>query len=192
MYSKHQTLGIVLETKIEGDSNLRVGILTKEFGFVWAKAQGARKVNSKFKAGCQIFSLTHFSLVSGKAGWKIVGAIYQKNFYEILKSEKEKIFIIANVSNLLKKLLNGEEKNESLFGVVFNFFIFLEEKNNENIALAECLVLLRILYLLGYMRHDPEFSIPISDTEIKGEYLEKIATKRFKITKLINEALKAT
>jgi len=178
MYRKYHTKGIVISSKIEGDSNKRVNIFTENFGLLNARVQD--------------FSFGDFSLIHGKTGWKVVSSRAEQNFYEVFRNSQTKLKIVNNVLNLIKKLVSEEEAYTPLFSVVSNFLNFLITAKEQDVALSECLTLLRILHILGFMRHDPEFSIPISSSEIKSKDLEAIAPKRSSVIKLINESLKAT
>lgn len=194
MYYKHHTKGIVVSSRSEGESNLILNIFTENFGLINAKVQGARNIHSKLRVGVQDFSFGEFSLVHGKSGWKVVSAKSHKNFFEIFRNSPNKMKIVGNILNLVKKLISEEEtKNSynSIFITISNFFDFLEKAGESEIALAECLTLVRILHSLGYMRHDPELTVPISSSEINLEYLETLAPKRSKMVALINESLKA-
>jgi DNA repair protein RecO len=183
MYCKHHTRGIVIGSKIEGDSNRRVSIFTENFGLVSARVQGARNTYSKLRGGSQDFSLSEFSLIHGKVGFRVVSVRALQNFYETFRNSPAKLKIAGNVLNLIQKLVAEEEAQTALFGVVVNFFNFLTFAKEEEIVLAECLTMLRILHILGYMRHDPELSVPISSTEI---------TTEARMIALINESLRAT
>ena len=192
MYRKHHTRGIVIGSKIEGDSNKRANIFTEKFGLVSARVQGARNPQSKLRASCQDFSFGEFSLVYGKVGWRVVSAGAYKNFFESFRSSPTKLKIAGNILNLIKKLVSEEEAHTTLFSVVSNFFNFLVTAEEKDIALSECLTLLRVLHILGFMRHEPELAIPISSSEIDIKDLEAIAPRRSQVIKLINESLKAT
>jgi len=195
MYCKHHTKGIVISSRIEGDSNKLINIFTENFGLINAKAQGSRNLHSKLRAGSQDFCFSEFSLVHGKTGWRVVSARADKNLFEEFKDSTAKLRIVGNLLNLIKKLVSEEETHHSfnsVFNIISNFFNFLITAKEENIALAECLTLMRILHALGYMRHDPELSIPVSSSEITIEALEAISPRRFKIVELINESLRAT
>jgi hypothetical protein len=174
--------------------------------------QGARNMHSKLRSGSQNFAMGEFSLVHGKTGWKVVSVRPEKNLFEVFKNSQEKLAIVCNILNLVKRLVD-EEKNshtssQALFEIVENFFNFLESKlpkgvfespmsqktpfGSGEIALAECLTLVRILHTLGYMRHDPELAIPLSSSEIQITDLASIAPHRAQMVALINESLKAT
>lgn len=191
MYHKHHTKGIVVSSKVEGDSNRRVNIFTENFGLINAKVQGVRNIRSKLRGGTQDLSLGEFSLIHGKTGWKVVSARADINLFEEFRNYQTKLKIINNILYLINKLVSEEEAHSSVFSIISNFFNFLKNADDKDIASAECLTLLRILHSLGFMRHDPEFMIPMSSTEIGIEDLEKIAPRRSKMIELINESLKA-
>ncbi len=195
MYRKHHTKGIVVGNRIEGDSNKYIDLFSENFGLVSARVQGARNLHSKLRGGSQDFSLGEFSLVHGKNGWRLVSARTEKNFFEIFRNSPNKLKIVCNILNLIKKLISEEETKHSynsVFNIISNFFDFLIKADEEDIVLSECLTLIRILHVLGYMRHDPELSIPISSAEIEIKDLATIAPRRSKMIELINESLKAT
>ena len=201
MYHKNHTKGIIISSKIEGNDSKRASIFTESFGLVGARVQGGRNLHSKLRGGSQDFCFGEFSLVHGKSGWRVVSVRAEKNFFEIFRNFPDKLKIVSNVLNLIKRLVDeearpndkvGREAHTSIFDIVVNFFNFLEKAKENEIALAECLTLVRILHALGYMRHDPEFTVPISSSEIEIKDLEMIAPRRSKMVELINESLKAT
>lgn len=200
MYHKHHTRGIIIGSKIEGDSSRRANIFTESFGLISARVQGVRNGSSKMRGSSQDFCFGEFSLVHGKSGWRMVSARANKNFYEIFRNSPEKLKIVGNIFNLIKKLVSEESRLNSevghevhgiLFSVVSNFLNFLILAKEQDIALAECLTLMRILHFLGYMRQDPELLIPMSSAEINIKDLEMIAPRRSEVVELINESLKA-
>lgn len=192
MYHKHHTKGIIVSSRNEGDHGRRLHIFTESFGLITVKVQGARHVKSKFRANSQDFSFGDFSLVHGKSGWKLVSARADQNLFETFRADPAKLKIVCNVLNLIKKLVDEDRSGSSLFGIVTNFFKFLTTAKAQDIALSECLTLVRILHALGFMRHDPELSIPIASVEIGVDDLALIAPKRAQLIQLINESLQAT
>jgi DNA repair protein RecO len=192
MYRKHHTGGIIIGSKIEGSDSRRVNIFTENFGLISARVQGGRNIHSKLRGGSQDFSLGDFSLVHGKSGWRLVSVRSDKNLFELFRNYPSKLIIVGNILNLIKKLVSEEEAYSTLFDMVAKFFNFLEKAKENDIALAECLILVRILHCLGFMRHDPELVVPISSSEITIEALETIAPYRSKMVRLINESLRAS
>ena len=58
---KFDTDGIVIKTKVTGESDLIVFVLTRSRGILRAFAKGARGMKSKLHAGCSLFSYCVFS-----------------------------------------------------------------------------------------------------------------------------------
>lgn len=190
MFIKYHTRGIVISGRPDGNDSRTINAFTENFGLIFAKAQGARTLHSKMRVGLQDFSLSELSLIRGKSGWKIVSVRPEKNFFELLRSDDDKLKIAGNVLNLVKKLVSEETHSSGLFAIVSNFFDFLILAEEKNVALAECLTLIRILHILGYMKSDPEISLPISSDEITTSDLQLISPRRSKIISIINESLK--
>jgi recombinational DNA repair protein (RecF pathway) len=204
MFTKYHTKGLVIAGQIEDHDSRRITIFTEDLGLVRSKVQGGRSLASKLRVGAQDFSFGEFSLICGKGGWKIVSIRPEKNFFEILKGRPGRLKMMANVLNLIKKIMAEEKSEPEIFKIILNFLNFLtsdvsagnlgqttQNLNEDQLAVAECLTLTRILHCLGFMRHDPELLIPISSVEIEIKDLEKIAPRRSKMIALINESLKA-
>ena len=192
MYHKHQTKGIVLSSKAEGSDSRRIIVLTKDFGLLSAKVQGARQTPSKLRSGSQDFCIGEFSFVHGKSGWKVVSVNTEKNIFETFRTEPEKMVVALNVLKLVKKLVFEDHGEPKLFEIVSNFLDFLILAPKQDILALECLVLLKILHCLGYMREDLETNLSLGAIEIDDLALALVAPKRREMVRLINESLKAT
>ncbi len=171
---------------------MRVGILTEDFGLVYARVGGVRNNSSKLRSGSQEFAYGDFSLISGKTGWRLVGVRIQTNFFEKLKVFREKAKVMASVSLLLRKLLFGEEKDQNIFEIVLDFFEFLISAKPEEVAPSECITVMKVLNILGFLRSDPEFIEPLALNKLEPATLSIIASRRARMINLINESLSAT
>jgi len=192
MYHKHHTKGIILGGTGEGDYSRRVAVLTESFGLIYGKVQGARMLKSRLRSGVQDFTYGEFSLVHGKVGWRVVSTRVEKNFFELLKNSPSKLAILGNTLRLVRKLVAGEEPDAPLFQIITGFLERLPAMEERLVQMAECMVLMKILHTLGYMRHDPEFLENFQTINLTQEDLENLLPKRVKMIKLINESLKAT
>jgi len=152
MHQIYQTEGLVLKSMDAGEADKNLVIFTEDFGLIKVMAQGLRKTASKLRYGLQEFSFVQISLVRGRTIWRMTNALCGSNLYFSLSNNKEKLIIINRVLNLLKQLLPGEEKNENLYKTVKEAFFFLKKDNlkNENLGSFENIIVLRILYCLGY------------------------------------------
>lgn len=175
-----------------GDSNKKILILTRDFGLVWAKVQSARSMKSRLRYSVQNYSYGKFSLIKGRIEWKLASAISNSNIYEDFKNNFEKLKILTNVFNLVTKLSGEDETNEKLFIIISNFIKYIKDAKNDKLHFLECLILLKILNVFGYMRNDPDFVIPINSLEISEEDVLSMAPKREVVIRLINESLKVS
>jgi hypothetical protein len=107
----------------------------------------------------------------------------------------------ARVFSLLKRLLHGEEANEMLFSILVGFNEYITKGNVDpaDIEYIECIVVLRILYVLGYMEHtskeNGELAVFFSDTtltEWSPSMLVDMKRARPLAIRIINEGLKAS
>lgn len=186
----YTTDSIVLKV-FKSDNSAYYLILTKELGLIRARAQGVRKIDSKLRFGLQEYSFSKISFVLGKNGWRITGALPFKNFYlEAINQRQKKI--IANISAVVIRLLQGEESNPILFECVLNGLDIINKSDDENIFYFEILTMVRILFILGYVS-DSDLSIksvlekPLSIDKEMGDFAKKYSSK---ILYLINNGLK--
>lgn len=91
----------------------------------------------------------------------------------------------------MKSLVQGEEKNESLWQSTVALFEFLQaKKNTELFAAAECLAMIQTLHALGY--GEPKGALPYETAPFDNETLESINKERLMLIKGINKALSET
>ncbi len=186
----YTTEGIVIKI-FRYDTSAGYLIFTREFGLIRAKAQGVRKYNSKLKFGLQEFSVSKFSFVLGKSGFRVTGAIPISNFY-FETSDFFKKKAIANISAVLVRLIQGEEDNTLLYDCVLNGFNLIKDSTKENMFYYEILTMVRLLYLLGYVS-DSDLNVKniIENTLENNKEIEVFAKSySSKILELINIGLK--
>lgn len=192
MYHKHHTRGIVLWGRDDGVDSRRISIFTEDFGLISTKVQGARNLNSKLRSGAQDYTLGQFSIIRGKSGWKFVSVRPELNIFEDLKHSGGKLRAVVNVLNLLKKLAPEEQSSPIIYDIVKKFLDFVIDAPEDLVILAECLVLIRILNNLGYLREDLNLKQILQNSEITPKIVLSLSPIKQKIIDLINESLKAT
>jgi DNA repair protein RecO len=193
-YHIYTTDGIVLKRRNFGESNALFFVLTKDLGMIMASAQAVRSHASKLSKALQEYSFVSLSCVKGKNGWKITSAIPKENFFFGRPQFAQKI--ISQIAEALVRMMPGEEKHAEIFSVVQSGFSYLrysvDEKNAEKeIANFEVLIMLRILYLLGYIGNDKQtekFLVPILEWN-RGILMEVSLVKTVLVEK-INKGLK--
>ena len=196
----YTTPGFVIDSKPNGEAGRLLFIFTRDLGLVAAQAQGVRLGVSKLRYHTQDFSFSLFSLVRGREIWRLTGAT-------LIADEPTRVdsppsyFIYVRVLAVLRRLLHGEEKNEALFDALLAFVRFLVAMPliDEETSLAECIIVLRILHLLGYVSVAGEAGAPsvllpfIQDpTQWNEALLEQMKTTKTAAVTAINLGLKAS
>jgi len=129
--------------------------------------------------------------VRGKYEWKITNAIPQENLYALFVDDK-KFLVFARALSLIKKLVTGEEKNEPLFEVIYSGFVFLRTNHfsAETLRNFECIIMLRILYHLGYSTPEDVFKLFVVDTVWNTDLLLSINAHYHDAIRAINSSIK--
>jgi|SRR3989344_6431200 len=160
-YAVYSTRGFILGSAPTGEASKIYLIYTEDFGLVRARAQSVRLLVSKLRYNLEDYSFGTFSLVRGREIWRLTGT------EKIDLPQKQKFSLVrARVLNLIKRLVQGEEKNEKLFKTLLS----VTEKE-----MSEPFILAHILDALGYL-----------DVKKLSEMNEK------QIIQAVNKALKET
>ena len=189
MYKIYTTDGLIIESRIFGESNKIYFILTRDFGLIRATAQGVCKVESKQKFGLQTLSFSKISLVKGKEIWKITSAVPVENVFYNLTGQKEKLNLFIRVISLVRKLLVEEEKEPIFFDVVKSLYEFLKTENANNkdkISSAELLTVMKILHASGYLGENKNFGNLLKDDDFSDETINNLKRIKKEMLKEIN------
>ncbi len=163
MYHLYHTDALILGSEPEGEGSRRFALLTRDCGLVSAFATSVREERSKLRYGLSDLSFSAVTLVRGKESWRVVGAVLEKNLAKDFQDIPETILLCSRIARLLRRLVTGEEKNERLFEVVREGFGSLTATPGPAIAEVEIVLVLRILYLLGYLAPRREFDSALAD-----------------------------
>jgi DNA repair protein RecO len=190
MHKIYHTEGIILGSGNFGETGKYYSVFTRDLGMVYASAQGVRKISSKLRFVLQDFSYLKIDLVKGKDFWRITN-VGKTNKLENL-SDPEILKVFANISKLLKRLLAGEDPNESLFTDLLSGLSILEKsKTKDELVSIEAIIVLRILNNLGYIGGN-EILKNFIKSPFEEDLIFKVGENRTKILYQINKALKET
>ncbi len=192
MYHLYHTEALVLGGTPNGEGSRYISLFTREFGLVIAKAQSVREERSKLRYGLQDFSLSLVTLVRGKELWRITNATITDNLFAVFKERPALMEMFARVFLLLRRLLAGEERNERLFLYLTETISFLKEHpvSFEVQSSVEIILVLRILYTLGYLAPRGEFAVFLDDSMLWDDrVLEKASSLRALALEDINHSL---
>ncbi len=148
-YQIYTTQALILK-RIPYDANVSYLLYTKDFGLISALATGVRKSESKLRYALQEYSLIDISLVKGRSTWRITSAILEKNLFTSTKYREAKA-VIARICTQVMRLVVGQEKDERLFESLVCGLRELTVCNRTEISSLEILIMIRMLYILGYV-----------------------------------------
>jgi len=191
-YHVYTTEGFILKGLPSGEADKFFYIFTRELGLIFASAKSVRVTKSKLAPALRDFSSGEFSFVKGKHRWKITHASSFENFFDIFRSDKEKLQLCARVFSFLPTCIAGEEINKELFAVVDTALRHLKETvlTQEEMFLFECVLILRILSHLGYVVSRGEYASILEDERWDTEVFSCAHTHKNIIVKDINRSLK--
>lgn len=198
MHTIHSTDCFVLKSTPIGEANKQLDLLTRDLGLIRATAQGLRYLKSKLRYSLTDYSSVHISLVRGKEFWRVISATKKADPYsDIISQEaRESLF---RIFALLRRLLQGEQPHPELFEIVEKSYDVLKEISTQNptditprISTVEELTVLRILFLLGYVKDDPALRSFVESQEYNSDLLKQSSDARKTMVQEINRALKAS
>ncbi|MDB5259011.1 MAG: repair protein RecO, repair protein RecO [Candidatus Taylorbacteria bacterium] len=195
----YTTPGFVIDSRPNGEAGKLLYIFTRDVGLVLAAAQGIRLGVSKLRYHTQDFSHALFSLVRGKEIWRLTGATSLDAFLPTNATLDPVYFLRARIFAVLRRLLHGEEANEKLFDAIMSFEKWISSAGflHDDIESVECIMVLRILHILGYAEHgskgSSQLSIFLGDpSDWSAQLIIEMQAARTAAVKAINSGLKAS
>lgn len=192
MYHLYHTPAFVLGGTPFGEGSKFFILFTEELGMIRGSATSVRAERSKLRYGLQDFSLSEITLVRGREFWRITNATFQENIFTVFLAKPLVQAMFARVFRLLERLLAGEEKNEKLFDTIVGAFSFLKETdgNARTVSEVEIVLVLRVLYLLGYLAPQEEFADFLATPVLWNDFvLSKASILRALALSRINHSL---
>lgn len=194
----YKTEAFILSSKPSREADAVLALYTREFGLIYATAQGLRELKSKLRYSLQSYSLSVVSLVRGRAGWRVVNARLLTNYFAEFSDEcpgtggrSERRLVLARVYSLLRRMLAGEERNAMLFDSFTDGLAFLMTTADKDVSDTELVIVLRVLYYLGYIGKSP-----LSERMVKSpwgeEVLHEASRERRLLLQSVNESLHAS
>ncbi len=185
-YAVYTTRGFILGSSQSGEASKIYSLYTKDFGLIHAKAQGVRLLASKLRYNLEEYSFGSFSLVKGREIWRLTG-VEQKSV------PGKYAQIRARVLNLVRRLVQGEEKNDSLFNVLDFMMEGIGEREQmiDDMTAFESLILVHVLSSLGYIDSKSLLGIESGSAPRLAD-LEQVKIKKREVIFEINKALKET
>lgn len=181
MHHKYVTKVIVIGQHPLTEASSLVTLLTSEFGLVRARAQGVRKPGAKLSSALQTLSESEVTLIHGKSGWRVAGAMLTTNWArELAKERRERAF---RVGALIARLAQGDERGSSLFPIMQRFLGALDVEDDAQADAAECQAALLVLGTLGFEHAD------FTERAFAPESLTSLMSDRVGVIARINRAI---
>ena len=192
-YHIYTTDSIVLSYKPQREADRIYTILTRDLGLIRAIAHGVRKESSKLRAALEPYSFSSVSLVKGKALWRVTNATLSQNLRIVLGEKKEVFKAFARALGLLSQLIIGEEKHREIHDDIekVSRFVKNEKLDDNNAEAIEILLVLKILYELGYASEE-EVSKNVLKAYPSSNVLEEIEASKKELVQIINHGLKVS
>lgn len=191
MHRVYVSSGLVLGKRGAGEANIVLAVLTSELGLVRVSARSARKEASKLRYGLEPLTTARFSFVRGRHDWKLTGV--EQVSREFLSQSSMRRQQSGKIARLLLRLLPGEDPMSDLFETtVLGFQCMARIENDTDAEAVEWVLVLRILFCLGYLATTPELELFLTSDLMSPEVSGRARTSRQLLIRTINESLYAT
>jgi len=178
--------GIVLTKQALGEASTNSLILTRDYGLMRLRAQSARRSEGKLRYALEPMTLGRFTFVRGAGANRLIGAEAHSVLLNFNLDEARRA--VGLIARLLLRLLPGEAGDPELFAVVKDGFAFISEAQSDDIADAECLMVISILSRLGYLPEDAALA-KFADQPLTTDRIEEIRALRPQAVRTINRVL---
>ncbi len=187
-YHIYTTEGIILKRTPFGEANILISVLTYDFGLIKASARSARLSTSKLRPALQEYSFVIISCVKGKGGWKITNVSVKENsFFNHPQYIRR---VVAQVASVLLKMIQGEDPHKEVFQIIKSGFEYLKDISEEKVENFEILIVLRVMFELGYVAKTEDLLVFLDSREEWNEdVLQKVGSQKKFLISLINKAL---
>lgn len=147
MRHNYVTRAIVLGRGAARESGLVLTLLTEDLGLVRARAEGLRKPGAKLAASLQTLCAGDVTLLRGRDGWRLSGALLIENHFHTLEPAARAC--AARVAGLFLRLIPPGAQEAGFFELYTGFVKDLSGSTAEQQETLECGVVLSLLIMLG-------------------------------------------
>ena len=192
-YHVYHTEALLLGGSPRGEGDRLLYCYTRELGLVLVHGKSLREMRSRLRYALQTFSHAQVDLIHGKHGWKLISARPVDSFGSLWGTQRKRV-IVAQYTELIRRLIQGEEAQEGLFDEVIEGLHHLcTIDDEEELRTAELLFVVRLLHRLGYWGDTKGFE-QIFETDVwSNGGAKKVAQEQRSILLLsVNRALRET
>ncbi len=186
-YAIYKTEALIIRITPHGEASQDVTFLTRDLGKITARAQSARKGESKMRMHLTRYNHVMIDVVKGKNTWRLTGitTLEPNDIFEV----PEILHAWHRMVSLAEHLIRGEEAHPELF----DFFIqvmhtpsFRGTDTRSATGALELFGVIHVLDMLGYWHGE---RLPMVPTE---EVLSICSENKKNLVKMINESIEAT
>ncbi len=142
--------GLVLRTRVLGEADRLVTLLTLQKGKFEAVARGARKIKSRLAAGVDLFTYGHFTFHQGKT-WPIITGQDPIERFSWFRDDPELYPYGIYLAELTDRLISGEEPCTALFELLLEGWKLLGEDVDRYLVCRS--FELKLAHIAGYSPH---------------------------------------
>ncbi|MDY6826034.1 MAG: DNA repair protein RecO [Bacillota bacterium] len=142
--------GLVLRTRILGEADRLITLLTREEGKFEAVARGARRVKSKLAAGVDLFTHGRYTFHRGKT-WPIITGQDTIDRFNWFRENPDLYAAGLYFSELTDRLISGEEPCPEIYTLLLEAWTLLGE-NKDRFLLCRSFEL-QLAHAAGYSPH---------------------------------------
>ncbi len=191
-YHIYHTEAVLLGGTFLRESDRLLFFYTKDFGLLTAHARSIREIKSRLRYVLQQFGYSEIDLIRGKHGWKLITAKAVASQDGVIKHKGRRV-VLARYVQLLRRLIQGEEKNSAVYDDIKLISLFLEQAvSREEFEAIEILFVARLLYHLGYWDASEGGSFFIAQELTHKEILSTVTMQRIVLLNQINKSLRNT
>lgn len=145
---KFNTDGIVIQTKVTGEADLIVFVLTRQRGIIRAFAKGARGAKSKLHGGSSLFAYSDFSFYEKNGVYHVTEAQVKEVFFS-LRSDMARLSLAQYFSEVMLKTVTEETEETEYLRLMLGALFYLCE-GKKDILLIKSVFELRMTVISGY------------------------------------------
>ncbi|OGZ08447.1 MAG: DNA repair protein RecO [Candidatus Lloydbacteria bacterium RIFCSPHIGHO2_02_FULL_54_17] len=191
-YHVYHTEALVLSARPVGEGDRLFHCYTRDLGLVSARAKSVRETRSRLRYALQTFAHAEIDLVEGKSGWRLISARPISSFRSLWE-DSAKRRIAAELTLLVRRLIQGEERHAELFEDILLGLSFLDDIEEKHVLPdAELLLVVRLVALLGYWKEADRFAPLFRIPAYSLETLRAIPPLREELLKGVNHALQSS
>lgn len=144
----YRTRGFVFKKEDRAEANRNFSVFTEDYGRVEVAGKAIRKINSKLRAGIDLFNFSEIEFIQGKHSKTLTDAILINKFS--ISNNLKKLKTAHQISRVIDSFLKGQEKDLEIFNLIKEILSILDEQKVKNYDFIFFYFLWNFLSLQGY------------------------------------------